>query len=62
MSGASQAAGAPEQSTSQGVIKAKRPRSNRFAKLRVHLANIYRLMIKEAQHPLRPDHAGACRL
>jgi len=34
MSGASQAAGA-------------RPRSNRFAKLRVHLANIYRLMIKE---------------
>jgi ABC-2 type transport system permease protein len=43
MSGASQAAGAP----SQGAIKAKRPRSNRFAKLRVHLANIYRLMIKE---------------
>src|SRR6266542_1058779 len=26
---------------------AKRPGSNRFAKLRVHLANIYRLMIKE---------------
>jgi len=46
MSGASQAAGAPEQST-QGAIKAKRPGSNRFAKLRVHLANIYRLMIKE---------------
>jgi len=47
MSGASQAAGAPKQSTSQGAIEAKRPRSNRFAKLRVHLANIYRLMIKE---------------
>src|SRR5207244_9795364 len=39
MSRASQAAGA--------VVKAKQPRSNRFAKLRVHLANIYRLMIKE---------------
>src|SRR5262249_51208836 len=33
--------------TSQGVAKAKRPGSNRLAKLRVHLANIYRLMIKE---------------
>ena len=33
--------------TSQGVTKAKRPGSNRLAKLRVHLANIYRLMIKE---------------
>jgi ABC-2 type transport system permease protein len=48
MSGSSQAAGAPEQATSQAPIKAKRPRSNRFAKLQVHLANnIYRLMIKE---------------
>ena len=33
--------------TSQGVTKPKRPRSNRLAKLRVHLDNIYRLMIKE---------------
>src|SRR5262252_1058929 len=33
--------------TSQGVTKAKRSGSNRLAKLRVHLANIYRLMIKE---------------
>ena len=33
--------------TSQGMTKAKRPRSNRLAKLRVHLANIYWLMIKE---------------
>src|SRR5262247_513403 len=43
MSVATPSAGA----TSQGVSKAKRPRSNRLAKLRVHLANIYRLMIKE---------------
>src|SRR5215469_7727797 len=33
--------------TAQGVTKAKRPGSNRLTKLRVHLANIYRLMIKE---------------
>jgi ABC-2 type transport system permease protein len=33
--------------TSQGATRAKRPRSNRLAKLRVHLANIYRLTIKE---------------
>ncbi len=33
--------------TSQGMTKAKRPRSNRLAKVRVHLANIYWLMIKE---------------
>ena len=33
--------------TSQGVTKGKRPGSSRLAKLRVHLANIYRLMIKE---------------
>src|SRR5262249_28349099 len=33
--------------TSQGVTKAKRPGSNRLAKLRLHLANLYRLMIKE---------------
>src|SRR6476620_9804417 len=47
MSGSSQAAGVPEQATSQAPINAKRRRSNRFAKLQVHLANIYRLMIKE---------------
>ena len=29
------------------MTKAKRPGSGRFAKLRLHLANIYRLMIKE---------------
>src|SRR5215471_20634963 len=33
--------------TSQGVTKAKRPGGGRLAKLRVHLANIYRLTIKE---------------
>src|SRR5215471_12740347 len=33
--------------TSRGVTKTRRPGSNRLAKLRVHLANIYRLMIKE---------------
>src|SRR5262245_54411694 len=33
--------------TPSGVTKANRPRSNRVGKLRVHLANIYRLMIKE---------------
>src|SRR5262245_12884279 len=43
MSVATPSAGA----TSQGVTKTKRPGSNRLAKLRVHLANIYRLMIKE---------------
>jgi ABC-2 type transport system permease protein len=41
MSLASEAAGSQEQP------KAKPPRSDRFAKLRLHLANIYRLMIKE---------------
>ena len=43
MSVATPSAGA----ASQGVTKTKRPGSNRLAKLRVHLANIYRLMIKE---------------
>src|SRR5215510_3061850 len=33
--------------TPSGVTKANRPRSNRVGELRVHLANIYRLMIKE---------------
>ena len=47
MSATSQAADAPEQATPHAVTKPKRPGSNRFAKLRLHLANIYRLMIKE---------------
>jgi ABC-2 type transport system permease protein len=47
MSVAGQAANAREQAPPQAVTKPKRPRSNRLARLRVHLANIYRLMIKE---------------
>src|SRR6516165_12722710 len=47
MSATSQAVGAPEQATAQAVAQPKRPRSSPFTNLRVHLANIYRLMIKE---------------
>jgi ABC-2 type transport system permease protein len=47
MSVASETAGAREQATSQAVSKAKRPKGSRFAKLLVHLANVYRLTIKE---------------
>src|SRR5271166_4719207 len=47
MSAASQASGAPEQSTTHAATKLNRPKSYRFAKLRLHLANIFRLMIKE---------------
>lgn len=47
MSQASQAANSREQAKPQAVTKAKRPRSNRFAKLWLHLANILRLTIKE---------------
>jgi ABC-2 type transport system permease protein len=47
MSAAGQAIGAPEQVTSQPATKPNRPRSNRFATLQRHLANIYRLTIKE---------------
>ena len=47
MSVASQAAESREQAKPHAVTKAKRPRSNRFAKLWLHLANIYRLTIKE---------------
>ena len=54
MSAASQTSGAPEQATAQAATKPKRPRSNRFAKLRLHLANIFRLMIKELRS-LRSD-------
>jgi ABC-2 type transport system permease protein len=41
------AAGAPEQTTPQAALKAKRPGSNWFGKLRIHAANLYRLTIKE---------------
>ena len=47
MSAAAETAGTPERATSQAVTKAKRPKGSRFAKLRVHVANVYRLMIKE---------------
>lgn len=47
MSLASQAANPREQGTPHAVMKAKRPESNRFATLGRHLANIYRLIIKE---------------
>jgi ABC-2 type transport system permease protein len=46
MPATSQAAGAPEQPTAQAAAQPKRPSSSRF-NLRLHLANIYRLMIKE---------------
>ena len=47
MSLASQTADSREQGTSHAVTNAKRPGDNWFAKLRLHLANIYRLIIKE---------------
>ena len=47
MSATSQAVGAPEQATAHTVAQPKRPRSSPFTNLRLHLANIYRLMIKE---------------
>ena len=47
MSRASQTADSREPATPQAVTKAKRPGSNRFAKLWLHLDNIYRLTIKE---------------
>ena len=47
MSPASQAPDSGEQGTPRAVMKAKRPGDNWFAKLRLHLANIYRLIIKE---------------
>jgi ABC-2 type transport system permease protein len=47
MSVASQAADSREQSIAHAVTKAQRPKGNRFAKLWLHLANIYRLTIKE---------------
>ena len=47
MSLASQAADSREQGAPHALTKAKRPGSNRFAKLALHLANIYFLVIKE---------------
>jgi ABC-2 type transport system permease protein len=47
MSVASETAGARAQATSQAATKAKRPKGSRLAKLLMHVANIYRLMIKE---------------
>ena len=50
----SQAAAASEQPPAQAAAQPKRPGTNRFTNLRVHLANIYRLMIKELRG-LRSD-------
>ena len=47
MSLASQAAHSREPGTPHAVNKANRPGSNRFTRLALHLANIYRLVIKE---------------
>jgi ABC-2 type transport system permease protein len=47
MSVASGAADSRERATPHAETPTKRPGRNRFAKLRLHLANIYRLMIKE---------------
>ena len=47
MSLASQAAHSREQGTPHAVAKANRPGGNRFAKLALHVANVYRLVIKE---------------
>jgi ABC-2 type transport system permease protein len=54
MSATSRAAGAPEQPTAQATAQPKRPRSSRFTNLRLHLANIYRLVVKELRG-LRSD-------
>ena len=47
MSRADQTVDSREQATPPAVPKAKQPRSQRFAKLWLHLANMYRLTIKE---------------
>ena len=47
MSVASQVANAREQAPRQAASKPGTPRSNRLARLRLHVANIYRLTIKE---------------
>jgi len=51
---ASETARVGEQAKSQAVAKAKRSKGSRFANLRLHLANIYFLMIKELRG-LRSD-------
>src|SRR5215510_14049369 len=47
MSAAGERTGAPEQVTSPPASKALQPKRSRLAKLSVHLANVYRLTIKE---------------
>src|SRR3974377_1097965 len=47
MSLASQAAHSGPQGSPDALTKARRPGSNRFTRLALHLANIYRLVIKE---------------
>jgi ABC-2 type transport system permease protein len=54
MSVAGDTARVREQTTSPAVIKPMRPKGSRFAKLQRHLANVYRLMIKELRG-LRSD-------
>src|SRR5215467_3575768 len=54
MSVTSDTARVREQTTSPAVVKPKQPKASRFAKLRRHLANVYRLMIKELRG-LRSD-------
>jgi ABC-2 type transport system permease protein len=54
MSVTSDTARVREQTTSPTVVKPKQPKGSRFAKLRRHLANVYRLMIKELRG-LRSD-------
>ncbi len=63
MSVASGAADSRERATPHAETQTKRPRRNRFAKLRLHLANIYRLMIKELRSfRSDPIMLAACRL
>jgi ABC-2 type transport system permease protein len=47
MSTANDAGRSGERSAARAATEAKRPRSQSFAKLRLHFANIFRLMIKE---------------
>jgi ABC-2 type transport system permease protein len=54
MSLASQAADSREKSTAAATRKIKRPNTRRLAKLRRHLANVFRLIIKELRS-LRSD-------
>jgi ABC-2 type transport system permease protein len=47
MSVTAETAGGPKQTTSHAVTRAKQPKGGWLAKLRLHVANVYRLMIKE---------------